>query len=126
MSDNGVTDPSERTKYKAQVYDLALNAFFKLGEFDSDSLQLSRAEVGWDIAEAFVAAAVSGVTYKAPARTVGSRLRAFFEPLRTRSKKMAWPTWSGAIKAGSTPGTPGGPTSVPPPASLSSIGAPTR
>ncbi len=64
MSDNGVTDPSERTKYKAQVYDLALNAFFKLREFDSDSLQLSRAEVGWDIAEAFVAAAVSGVTYK--------------------------------------------------------------
>ncbi|MCF8506387.1 MAG: hypothetical protein K9G59_15855 [Caulobacter sp.] len=64
MSDNGVNDPSERTKYKAQVYDLALNAFFKLREFDSDALQLPRAEIGWDIAEAFVAAAVSGATYK--------------------------------------------------------------
>lgn len=59
-----MSDTSERTKYKAQVYDLALNAFFKLREFDSNALDQPRAEVGWDIAEAFVAAAVSGVTYK--------------------------------------------------------------
>jgi len=59
-----MSDASERTKYKAQVYDVALNAFFKLREFDSDALQQPRAEIGWDIAEAFVAAAVSGVTYK--------------------------------------------------------------
>lgn len=59
-----MVDISERTKYKAQVFDLALNAFFKLREFDSDSLHQPGAEIGWDIAEAFVAAAVSGVTYK--------------------------------------------------------------
>lgn len=54
----------ERMKYKAQVYDLALSAFFKLREFDSAALDQPRAETGWDIAEAFVAAAMSGVTYK--------------------------------------------------------------
>lgn len=59
-----MSDTSERTKYKAQVFDLALNAFFKLREFDSAALDQPRAEIGWDIAEAFVAAAVSGVTYK--------------------------------------------------------------
>ena len=59
-----MSDAAERTKYKAQVYDLALNAFFKLREFDSAALDRPRAEIGWDIAEAFVAAAVSGVTYK--------------------------------------------------------------
>lgn len=55
---------SKHTKYKAQVYDLALTAFFNLREFDSAALHQPRAETGWDIAEAFVAAAVSGVTYK--------------------------------------------------------------
>lgn len=59
-----MSDTSERTKYKAQVYDLALSAFFKLRDFDSASLRQPRTETGWDIAEAFVAAAVSGVTYK--------------------------------------------------------------
>ena len=59
-----MSDTSERTKYKAQVFDLALNAFFKLKVFDSAALNQPRAEIGWDIAEAFVAAAVSGVTYK--------------------------------------------------------------
>jgi hypothetical protein len=59
-----MSDASERTKYKAQVFDVALNAFFKLREFDADTVGVSRAEIGWDIAEALVAAAVSGVTYK--------------------------------------------------------------
>ena len=59
-----MSDVAERTKYKAQVYDVALNAFFKLRDFDSEAMGQSRAEVGWDIAEALVAAAASGVTYK--------------------------------------------------------------
>lgn len=54
----------ERTKHKAQVYDVALNAFFKARALDAESLGVSRREVGWDIAEAMVAAAISGVTYK--------------------------------------------------------------
>lgn len=54
----------ERTKHKAQVYDVALNAFFKARALDAESLGTSRTEVGWDIAEAMVAAAISGVTYK--------------------------------------------------------------
>lgn len=58
----------ERTKYKAQVYDLALSAFFKLREFDSATLGQPRAETGWDIAEAFVAAAISGVTCKSSSK----------------------------------------------------------
>ncbi|MFD3266147.1 hypothetical protein [Phenylobacterium ferrooxidans] len=41
-----MNDTSERTKYKAQVYDLALNAFFKLREFDSAALNQPRAEIG--------------------------------------------------------------------------------
>lgn len=59
-----MSDVAERTKYKAQVYDVLLNAFFRLRDFDSAVLGESRNEVGWDIAEAFVAAAVSGPTYK--------------------------------------------------------------
>lgn len=62
MSD--MNDVSERTKYKAQVYDVALNAFFTLRAFDSEALNVSATEIGWDIAEAMTAAAVSGVTYK--------------------------------------------------------------
>lgn len=58
----------EILKYKAQVYDLAMTAFFKLREFDSESLKRSRDEVGWDIAEALVTAAVGGVTYKSASR----------------------------------------------------------
>lgn len=61
-------NPPERVKYKAQVYDAALNAFFKLRGFDAKTLGLEPAEVGWDIAEALVAAAVSGVTYKSANR----------------------------------------------------------
>jgi hypothetical protein len=59
-----MTEVSERTKYKAQVYDVALNAFFKLRKLDSEAMNLPATEVGWDIAEAMVAAAASGVTYK--------------------------------------------------------------
>lgn len=59
-----MSEVSERTKYKAQVYDVVLNAFFKLREFDSGTLAVPRDEIGWDIAEAMAAAAVSGVTYK--------------------------------------------------------------
>jgi hypothetical protein len=59
-----VTDIPEITKYKAQVYDLALNAFFKLRDLDAGALALPREEIGWAIAEAFTAAAASGVTYK--------------------------------------------------------------
>lgn len=55
---------SERTKHKAQVYDVALNAFFKVRDLDAASLDTSRTDTGWDIAEAMVAAAISGVTYK--------------------------------------------------------------
>ncbi len=55
---------SERTKHKAQVYDVALNAFFKARELDAASLDTPRTDIGWDIAEAMVAAAVSGVTYR--------------------------------------------------------------
>ncbi|KQV64073.1 hypothetical protein [Caulobacter sp. Root343] len=61
-------NPTERVKYKAQVYDAALNAFFKLRGFDAKALGLEPSEVGWDIAEALVAAAVSGVTYKSANR----------------------------------------------------------
>jgi hypothetical protein len=61
-------NPSERMKYKAQVYDCALNAFFKLRGFDAKTLGLEPAEIGWAIAEALVAAAVSGVTYKSANR----------------------------------------------------------
>jgi hypothetical protein len=53
----------EPTKYKAQVYDLALNFFFKARKLDAASLTRNQVEVGWDIAEAVVAAAVSGVTW---------------------------------------------------------------
>lgn len=59
-----MSEIAERTKYKAQVHDVVLNAFFKLREFDSEVLGEPRTEVGWDHAEAFVAAAISGVTYK--------------------------------------------------------------
>lgn len=59
-----MSEIAERTKYKAQVHDVVLNAFFKLREFDSEVLGEPRTEVGWDLAEAFVAAAISGVTYK--------------------------------------------------------------
>jgi hypothetical protein len=55
---------SSSTKHKAQVYDLALNAFFRARDLDAESLGTPKADVGWDIAEAMVAAAVSGVTYK--------------------------------------------------------------
>ncbi len=55
---------SNRTKHKAQVYDVALTAFFKAREFDSQSLDTSKTDIGWDIAEAMIAAAISGVTYK--------------------------------------------------------------
>lgn len=63
-----MSDAPESEKYKAQVYDAALNAFFKLREFDSVALDRPKSEVGWDIAEALVAAAVSGVTYKSNSR----------------------------------------------------------
>lgn len=63
-----MADVPDRTKYKAQVYDVALNAFFKLREFDSAGLGEDRNELGWDIAEALVAAAVSGVTYRSKSR----------------------------------------------------------
>ena len=76
-----MSEASERTKYKAQVYELVLNAFFKLREFDSADLNQPRAEIGWDIAEAFVAAAVSGATYKSSSQDrrfeAASLLRAF-------------------------------------------------
>jgi len=62
---SGIT---EADKYKAQVYDAVLNAFFKLREFDAESLDRPKADLGWDIAEAMVAAAVSGVTYKSQSR----------------------------------------------------------
>ena len=55
---------SERTKHKAQVYDVALNAFFRTRDFDAESLGTPKADIGWDIAEAMIAAAISGVTYK--------------------------------------------------------------
>ena len=55
---------SERTKHKAQVYDVALNAFFRTRDLDAESLGTPKADIGWDIAEAMVAAAISGVTYK--------------------------------------------------------------
>ncbi len=55
---------SERTKHKAQIYDVALNAFFKARDLDAASLDASRTDIGWDIAEAMVAAAISGVIYK--------------------------------------------------------------
>ncbi|WP_453978282.1 hypothetical protein [Brevundimonas sp. Marseille-Q4549] len=55
---------SERTKHKAQIYDVALNAFFKARDLDAASLDASRTDIGWDIAEAMVSAAISGVTYK--------------------------------------------------------------
>ena len=42
---------SNSTKYKAQVYDLALNAFFRARDLDAESLGLPKADVGWDIAE---------------------------------------------------------------------------
>lgn len=58
----------EVNKYKAQVYDLAMTAFFKLREFDSATLHRPPSEVSWDIAEAFVTAAISGVTYKSRSR----------------------------------------------------------
>lgn len=63
-----MSDIPESDKYKAQIYDAALNAFFKLREFDAESLGRSKADVGWDIAEAMVAAAASGVTYKSHSR----------------------------------------------------------
>ena len=63
-----MNDIPEDVKYKAQVYDLVLNAFFKLRDFDSASLGRPRVEVGWDIAEALTAAAVSGVTYKSASK----------------------------------------------------------
>jgi len=59
-----VSTVCERTKHKAEVYDVALNAFFKVRALDAESLGMSGTEVGWDIAEAMVAAAISGVTYK--------------------------------------------------------------
>jgi hypothetical protein len=78
-----MNDVSERTKYKAQIYDVALNAFFKLRDFDSQALGRPRTEVGWDIAEALVAAAVSGVTHKTSNRDrlfeAASLLRALAE-----------------------------------------------
>nr|WP_314121580.1 nucleotidyltransferase and HEPN domain-containing protein [uncultured Brevundimonas sp.] len=55
---------SERTKHKAQVYDVALSGFFKARDLDAASLNTSKTDIGWDIAEAMVAAAISGVTYK--------------------------------------------------------------
>lgn len=55
---------SNRTKHKAQVYDVALNAFFKARDLDAESLDTPKTDIGWDIAEAMVAAAISGVTYK--------------------------------------------------------------
>ena len=55
---------SESTKHKAQVYDLALNAFFRTRDLDAESLGTPKTDIGWDIAEAMIAAAISGVTYK--------------------------------------------------------------
>lgn len=55
---------SERTKHKAQVYDVALNAFFRTRDLDAESLGTPKTDIGWDIAEAMIAAAISGVTYK--------------------------------------------------------------
>lgn len=85
----------EPTKYKAQVYDAALAAFFKLRQFDSDSLDRPRAEVGWDIAEALVTAAVSGVTYKSRDRQrwfeAASLLRHFADRLEEDGlASLAW------------------------------------
>ncbi|GEM_PF-2177002 len=57
---NGVT---ERVKYKAQVFDSVINAFFRLRDLDSELLGQSRADTGRDVAEAMVSAAVSGLTY---------------------------------------------------------------
>lgn len=61
---------SNRTKHKAQIYDLALQAFFKVRELDAYSLDTPKADIGWDVAEAMVAAAISGVTYKTQDSTV--------------------------------------------------------
>lgn len=55
---------SNRTRHKAQIYDVALNAFFKARDLDAVSLSTPKADMGWDIAEAMIAAAISGVTYK--------------------------------------------------------------
>ena len=63
-----MSDVPESDKYKAQVYDVVLNAFFKLRDFDSVALGRPKSEVGWDIAEALMAAAASGVTYKSNSR----------------------------------------------------------
>ncbi len=60
---------SERIKHKAQVYDVALNTFFRTRDLDAESLRTSRTDTGWDIAEAMVAAAISGVTYKTRSQT---------------------------------------------------------
>lgn len=57
-------NPTQSDRYKAQLYDVVLNAFFRLRDLDSEALKRSKTEVGWDIAEALVAAAISGVTYK--------------------------------------------------------------
>lgn len=59
---------TESEKYKAQVYDAALNAFFKLRDFDAAALTRPKEEIGWDIAEAVIAAAASGVTYRSRSR----------------------------------------------------------
>ena len=54
----------KNTRHKAQIYDVALNAFFKARDLDAVSLKTPKADIGWDIAEAMIAAAISGVTYK--------------------------------------------------------------
>lgn len=59
-----MSEISNRTKHKAQIYDVALNAFFKARDFDAEILETPKTDIGWDIAEAMVAAAISGVTYK--------------------------------------------------------------
>jgi len=44
-----VSATSNSTRYKAQVYDLALNAFFRARDLDAESLGTPKADVGWDI-----------------------------------------------------------------------------
>jgi hypothetical protein len=80
-----MNDDPETAQYKAQVYDAAQNAFFKLRDFDSASLGRSKIDVGWDIAEALVAAAATGVTYKSASRDrwfeAASLLRSFADQM---------------------------------------------
>ena len=82
-------------RYKAQVHDLAMTAFFKLRELDAKSLGRSKPAVGWDIAEAMIAAAVGGLTYKSQDRArwaeAARLLRNFATEVEDNGlSKLAW------------------------------------